>query len=594
MGPAELLAREAIQNSADAARDYRKEGIPFKVRFRFETFTGADKLAFTKAFGLLELRERLSEVSWPEGLPPIDASTIDDNIAQGPLQVLYIEDYGAHGLRGPKRWMSDSDLFNAIYMVGTSNKRPDAGGSFGFGKSAVFNAGTHRAIYAYSCFEPGFSARSGRIDQPKDPVSRRAVGFLYWKAHNIVTNFYDGRAEYADSLTHAPFEDEAADRAALSWGINLRDHRNKGDHGTTFAVVAPRITPEELQKAIEYYWWPAIIDQAIALDVQITSADGRILTPNLSLRKDLKVYIEAYSIAQNGVPVTDASNVAVQSSEELDHAQAQGPWRPETGSRPSGVLAGNLGVILPAEDQVSSDDYGPVIARIRSTRMVIDYLRLDGRARIPLPLRSVYIASQSEDPLLRKTEDAGHAGWAERGDPPLAPYELAASISQGVKEALRDICALAMPRTQERELRATAIGRLLALPGRGGTPDDAHESPRILVKQLVGERANSSEASIYAINGSFTVQAAAAQAKQPNTRIRIELNVKYSSESDDPETLPYILSAPRVANAVPRLDGAIEITLRRGDQATIEYTVPGLRSNRPYGVTIEPVVTVFE
>ena len=42
MGPDDLLAREAIQNSADASKDYRKQGVPFRLRFKFVEYQGKD------------------------------------------------------------------------------------------------------------------------------------------------------------------------------------------------------------------------------------------------------------------------------------------------------------------------------------------------------------------------------------------------------------------------------------------------------------------------------------------------------------------------------------------------------------------------
>ena len=591
MGAAELLAREAIQNSADAARDYRKGGTPFKMRFHFKQYTGTDKHTFMKAFASDALAERLTNVKWQEDLTPITLPFEANSSV--PLEVLYIEDFGAHGLRGPKHWMSDSDLFNAIYMVGTSNKRPDAGGSFGFGKAAVFNAGAFRSIYAYSCFEPGYKPKSNLSASVSDAASRRAVGFLYWKSHVHEGQFYDGRAEYADSKTNAPFEDGAADDIAIQWGITPRNPQDKEEHGTSFAVVAPRVSPEDLLKAVELYWWPAIIDRTFGLDVEILTADGRRLIPDVAHRKDLKTYIDTFSIALNGLQTSLTDETGVLSTEEAQRLRAQGPWRPDTGSRPQGITPGNLGVIMPAESELA-EDYTPVIARIRSTRMVIDYQRLDGRSRISLPLRSTYVASEAEDPLLRKTEDAGHAGWAERGDPPNGPYELAASISAGIREALRDICAIATPKSEDREIKAAMIGKLLALPGRGASTDSDHDAPRFLIKNLRGERTINSSDQSARIIGTFTVQAAAQQAKRPTSKIHIELNAKYSSESDDPERLPYILSAARTSNASPRPDGAIEMTLKRGEQAHLEYSIPGLQSSRTYGVTVEPVVTIIE
>jgi len=591
LGPDDLLAREAIQNSADASKDYRKQGIPFRLRFRFVEYHGAEAEKHTEAFGLGELQERLNSTNWPESIRPVEAPSL--STANQSLKVLYIEDFGAHGLRGPLGWSSNSDLFNAIYMVGASNKRPDAGGSFGFGKSAVFNAGELRAVYAYSCFQKGYAVKISDQETLTDDVSRRAVGFLYWRAHKDGRLDFDGRAEYADQSSKLPFEDEHADKMAEAWGIDSRDANAPEQHGTTFAVVAPRITPEALLKAIELYWWPAIVDKAVGLTVEVIKPNGEVLRPNLEGRADLKTYIHAFSVAQNGVAREVDPNQPIKSSAEEAALSSHGPWQEDPGQRPKGIEPGKLGVVLPSATELGESDPSPTVARIRSTRMVIDYWRIDGRARVSLPLRAVYVASNLEDPILRKTEDAGHAGWAERGDPPPQPYELAASISQGIREALREICEKATPRSEEKELKANKIGQLLALPGKEGPGDDDKTSPKILIKNLTGSRSIDQGKPTYKIGGTFTVQAAAEQAKKPTTRVRIDLTVRYASESVDPETLPSILSAPGAANVVIT-EGGLELTLKRGLVTQINYEVPRLPADRMYGVKVQPTATILK
>jgi hypothetical protein len=584
MGPEDLLAREAIQNSADASKEYRNKGIPFAMRFRFVEYSGDDAKAHSAAFGLEELRERLNGTAWPEATRPVQAPCLEKS--ETVLRVLYIEDYGAHGLRGPLGWSSYSDLFNAIYMVGASNKRPDAGGSFGFGKSAIFNAGELRSVYAYSCFKKGYVVEVPGQDSLADECSRRAVGFLYWRAHRDGAIDYDGRAELAQS-PELPFEDERADQIAHGWGISRRDTENPAEHGTTFAVVAPRVTPEALLSAIELYWWPAIVDSDMALDVEIIKADGSVLRPDVKSRADLNSYIKAFEVARVGTSRQEDPDELIKTAAEEAELNSQGPWQVPTGKRPGGIQPGQFGVVLPAAAESGEVDPYPRVARIRSTRMVIDYWRLE-RARINLPLRATYVASSEEDPLLRKTEDAGHAGWAERGDPPPEPYELAAGISKGIREALRDVSEAAMPKTDDKELEANELAAMLKLPGRdrSGLPEKV--PPKLQIAKLKAARSAESTGSTYRIIGSFTVQAVAEQAYNQTTRVEIGLSARYASESVDPETLPFILSVPENVKALVNRDGSIELTLKRGVPCEVGYEIPRLLVSRSYGVKIQP------
>ena len=592
MSPAVLLVREGIQNSFDASRKYRESSVPFRVRFRFAEYSGKRQREIAEAFGLNELQMRLEGTQWPESTFPVDAKGLQEST--GPLRVLYVEDFGAHGLRGPLGWQSGSDLFNAIYMVGTSNKRPDAGGSFGFGKSAIFGAGDLRTVYAYSCFAPKYEEplEDGVNEKPRvDQATRRAVGFLYWKAHKIGRSGYDGRAELAES-PEQPFEDLRADEVAMSWGVNPRNPQVEPEHGTTFAIPLPRVAAAELVRAIETYWWPAMIDESILLDVTVEDEKGTIHQPKPESRSDLAPYLEAFRVAQNGAGIKVDPNAPVLSSSEKARQEVLGPWRAETGARPTAATPGEFGVVLPPSSSVGEDPNTPIVARMRSTRMIIDYWKLDGRSKISLPLRATYIASSSEDRLLRKTEDAGHAGWAEIGEPPIAPYELAAAVSRGIKEALREICDIAQPKIESKNLEARRIGQLLALPGRGQA-EGGHKAAKIIVKELEAERGEVTSAGRYSISGSFTLQAVAEQAKQLSTLVKVEIIAKYASDSTETEELPYILSAVG-AKAEPTDGGAKSITLKNSIPAKFEFSVPALPGDLPYGVKIAPRVTIIK
>lgn len=592
MSTAALLVREGIQNSFDASRPYRTSGVPFRMRFRFAEYSGARKKEIASAFGLDELKSRLDSTNWPESTPPVDGTSLRKTT--DPLTVLYLEDFGAHGLRGPLEWQSGSDLFNAIYMVGTSNKRPDAGGSFGFGKSAIFGSGELRVAYAYSCFAPGYEEpmEDGSESKPRtDGASRRAVGFLYWRSHKSGKIGFDGRAELAES-PEIPFADARADEAADSWGVERRDPKDPKQHGTTFAIPFPRVAALDLVEAIEKFWWPAILDDSIGLEVEVVDADGTVHRPDPRSRADLSPFLVAFDVAQHGVHANPDPSAPIPSSADKAEAETLGPWRKETGARTGAISPGPLGVVLPSASQISEDFNSPIVARMRSTRMVIDYWRLDGRSKIPLPLRAVYIASSAEDTLLRKTEDAGHAGWAESGEPPKQPYELAAAVSRGIKEALREVCEIAKPKVESKSFEARMIGQLLALPGKGQGERKA-KAPAVQVLDLKAERGPITSSQKYTINGSFSLRAVAEQSKQPETQVKVELVAKYSSEAIESDSLPYILSAPDFKTD-PGENGARLVRMKRSASVKFEFSVPNLDGNQLYGVKIAPRITLIK
>ncbi|MCS7050973.1 MAG: hypothetical protein NZL87_05100, partial [Thermomicrobium sp.] len=99
---AEQLAREVIQNSCDAAREFTPQAGsgPVRVVFRFRRLEGEERERFLDLLDLgssSELRTRISHLG-PNGLG-LRAGNVLQN-PNRPVSVLYIEDFGTRGLRG--------------------------------------------------------------------------------------------------------------------------------------------------------------------------------------------------------------------------------------------------------------------------------------------------------------------------------------------------------------------------------------------------------------------------------------------------------------------------------------------------------------
>lgn len=90
MPPAHVLAREAIQNSVDAANGAAKVAM----RFRAVALESSAKHIFVEAAGLPDIAERASALQ----LGPNSLSTL--NKAQTPLPLLFVEDYNTEGPTG--------------------------------------------------------------------------------------------------------------------------------------------------------------------------------------------------------------------------------------------------------------------------------------------------------------------------------------------------------------------------------------------------------------------------------------------------------------------------------------------------------------
>ena len=131
--PAELLAREVLQNSWDAALVNHEPDAPaFRFKFRFVSLKGAAKSKF--------LRVSTSSLFWSDAEclgPKTGIYRAKHAIAklgnkQAPLRLLYLEDYGTHGMFGDPAKTVSSHLYKALYILGSTSKdesRASQGGS---------------------------------------------------------------------------------------------------------------------------------------------------------------------------------------------------------------------------------------------------------------------------------------------------------------------------------------------------------------------------------------------------------------------------------------------------------------------------------
>jgi len=272
-----LLAREAIQNSWDAARTLREMldcEVPFSVKFRYVDYHGAKRQELTEALGLVELRDRRSHVT-QDRLPPGNIlERLDDPSA--PLRILYVEDWGSHGLSGHPDLKDKSHLFLAMYYLGGSKKQAGSGGSYGFGKSALERASRISSVIAHSTFRP----------TNDDPITSRLVGFTWWPNHSVKDDWFEGRAMFAVKTQgngpeakelFDPYEQAASDRLASALGMAPRDASEDEQLGTSFMVIDPSIEPDELIQELEMWWWPALEDHLF--DVTVIDPLGVVKHP---------------------------------------------------------------------------------------------------------------------------------------------------------------------------------------------------------------------------------------------------------------------------------------------------------------------------
>jgi hypothetical protein len=418
---AELVAREVLQNSWDAAQFRTDKRAPaFKFKFRFAEYIGPEHSKIVKALGLgalLEQREGLR--SDARDIPELD-EVRDLLNPKKPLGILYLEDFGTHGMFGDPKDFKSSHLYKAMYILGSTSKNTEEGtrgGTFGFGKSAFIGASSVHTAVAYT----RFAARKG------DDATRRLVGFVWWGDHEIGTNSFQGRAMFGKAARvirdgAEPLVDEAADEMAEQLGMTYRS-KEKSDYGSTVMLLCPTVTAEDLKLAIERNWWPALEDQL--MNVVIETADGTQLIPRPQSNKHLKPFLQAYGIARGLKKPGD---------EQIERL-ASTKWRADD----KGLKYGDLALVLDTdfEPSESENDSGfgetnsPTVALIRGPRMVIDYKSFSSR----LPIRGVYIADPSVDNHLRQVEPPAHNSWEKNWSKDL--NKESKRVARGVMDRIR-------------------------------------------------------------------------------------------------------------------------------------------------------------
>lgn len=416
----DLLAREVLQNSWDAALSHRaRSAAPFSFRFRFARFSGSEKKQFIKAANLDALKQRRSQLEDSRDWPSVEA--VQRLIDPGEdLEVLYLEDYGTHGMFGDPARITGSHLYKALYVLGSTSKDNEAtsqGGSFGFGKSAFIGSSSVRTAIAHTRFEAS----------PDDIATQRLIGFTWWGEHEINSQPYEGRAMFGivadeERLGAHPLINDEAERVAQELGMPPRGDSERL-RGSTVLLLSPEVGPEEVKDAVERYWWPALEDQLI--DVSIETSEGEELRPRPRLNAKLRPFLQAYGIATGTKTPRNAQEERIASTK----------WRSDA----QGTKFGTLALVIDREYTPTHDDdvlglgdmTTPTVALIRGPRMVIEYRSFSSR----LPIRGVYLADPSIDSLLREVEPPAHNTWDNLGSHDIS--ERSREVARGVLSRIR-------------------------------------------------------------------------------------------------------------------------------------------------------------
>lgn len=427
---AERLAREALQNSVDAAR----EGETPRVTLQMRAYSGAALSRFWTAAGLNQLASREASLGLHQG------NALENQPEQ--LRVLQVIDSCTTGLEGDPTSPS-SKLRKLLMEIGGSQKIAEgsaSGGSYGFGK-AVYSASSRIAvIFAYSRTNDGEG----------QPLSL-LMGCAYHKAHEFDEERTSGRGFFGKpvELRHAIRFDAFRDSEADDLAAELDMSRAEDDLGTTIAIVDCPLSMEDIKRGVERSWWPKI--RRDNFRVNLIDEAGQRLHPRPLQDPELRPFIDALDVALGRSPEQSGkSRRKMNSIRELSHN------------------IGQLGLFVmndpeEVDEQAEKTDLRDTIALVRSPGMVVQYY---GKRQISHPpVVGVFLADEGIDHILRRSEPPEHDRWdahADRLDPAKGECEIVQKVHVTIWRELRAFQKTARPPEQSTGNRFLQLERELA------------------------------------------------------------------------------------------------------------------------------------
>lgn len=457
----ERLAREAIQNSVDAARPIEGEIDEVRVDFRFVRREGQEKSDFFNVAELEAMQHRMSLL----GLE-------SENVLLGQnrsLDLLYIDDYQTTGLLGNPTNQT-SNLRKLLMDLGGSpkaNQSESSGGSFGFGKAAYSAISRIGMVFAYS-----------HTHDDNDHPLCVLMGCTYNDGHEYQGATYTGRAFFGNSKivpNQGVRYDPLINGDAYDVASKLGFKRDPGC-GTSVLIVDVAVEPKEVCEGIEKWWWPRIL--AERLDATVIDYRGNGLIPRPKSRTYLKPFIAAFNCAEGKTP---------EIPRELKFKEF---------NRSANRQIGCLGLTIVSNDSEHNANDAQLealsdrVALVRSPLMVVEYFqkwRPDNVA-----VAGCYLAHSDIDNLLKLSEPPDHSRWDPEADRLRKNNEVPGEAKKTVDNLLKRIANelktfrnVARPPTPPPSRRPVRLARALAnwfggiVDGPPPTPPSVDDPPPV-------------------------------------------------------------------------------------------------------------------
>jgi hypothetical protein len=262
LGPVPLLLREAVQNTWDARRP-GVLGIRFCVRVR--TLAAPEEREFRRIFGQKDSSERFGDNALAQRLQE-----------RGVVKVLELADFGTWGLCGITRPDLPTEgpasrFVNFFFDVGRAHADSGDGGTYGFGRSCLYTAGTASLILVDSLVE-----EDGALERR---LMACRIGPAFQVAKGSTRGRYSGRHFWGRERKGIcqPLLDSSA--AEIADRLGMPHRRTKQETGTTILIPWPVEGFEKgnvVVATILHHLWPKMVPRdgfpTMSFEVEL---DGR-------------------------------------------------------------------------------------------------------------------------------------------------------------------------------------------------------------------------------------------------------------------------------------------------------------------------------
>jgi len=473
LSPLQVFVREVLQNSLDNHLSKSPVEISFEIRY----LTGSEKINFMKTIGWSVFKHHL-EASRNEMVAIRGGTMLSDpgNLENPdvPLKLLYIHDSNTQGLIGAEMPREAKAMPGPHCFVGLCRNTGDnqkgqeaSGGTNGFGKTVLWKSSRIGTVLFYSRLSIPYNEHDRRFfgqtrieSYDLGDKSYRGVGFLGALDNNLSISLYD---DDADSI--------ASDL--------LISRRRSGAFGTSILIVdfddpdteddveTPNSTAENMIRAAEEYFWPAIIDGRLTVRCGYQN-NGTMdwLDAAPRNRPELTSFIKAYH-AIHGIESDEFISV-----DPLPFTVPAGPSDSETAAEAKAFVA-----VKKELDESNATCYRNYTALIRGAGMVVGYVKVSrglggeeysgvvvsGRA-CPED-KSDKEGNQRSEKLLAYSEPVTHDAWKPDSDNIRAcGWRGAHAAVSKVVDGYKNIIAKRTGHTKKNEGDAApALARLLTL-----------------------------------------------------------------------------------------------------------------------------------